>query len=107
MIYWIKEVYEKAGTKDPDVIIDLMQKTSFQNVCISPMGPLDGYGNNKGAKGAIIKFVPGSSDLDPTFGLHPELVRVYETPESTMLEILDALKGFKKLESGEKYERSR
>ncbi len=107
VIYWIKEVYEKAGTKDPDVIIDLMQKTSFQNVCISPMGPLDGYGNNKGAKGAIIKFVPGSSDLDPTFGLHPELVRVYETAESTMLEILDELKGFKKLESGEKYERAR
>jgi len=85
------------------VIIDLMQKTSFQNVCISPMGPLDGYGNNKGAKGAIVKFVPGSSDLDPSFSLHTELVRVYQTPEQTMVEIVDALKGYKKLESAEKY----
>jgi ABC-type branched-subunit amino acid transport system substrate-binding protein len=103
VIYWIKEVYEKAQTKDPEVIIDLMQKTSFQNVCISPMGPLDGYGNNTGAKGAIIQFVPGSSDLDPSFGLHEELVRVYETPRMTMLEILDELKGYKKLESNERY----
>ncbi|MFQ6078960.1 MAG: ABC transporter substrate-binding protein [Thermodesulfobacteriota bacterium] len=93
MIYWIKTVYEKAQNK----------KTSFQNVCISAMGPLDGYGNNKGAKGAIIKFVPGSSDLDPSFGLHPELVRVYKTPDMTMLDIIKELKGFKKLEPGEKY----
>jgi branched-chain amino acid transport system substrate-binding protein len=103
VIYWIKEVYEKAQTKDPDVIIELMQKTSFQNVCISPMGPLDGYGNNSGAKGAIIKFVPGAGDLDPSFGLHPELVEVYQTPKMTMVEILDELKGYKKLESNESY----
>jgi ABC-type branched-subunit amino acid transport system substrate-binding protein len=103
VIYWIKEVYEKAQTKDPDVIIDLMQETSFQNVCISPMGPLDGLGNNSGAKGAIIKFVPGSSDLDPSFGLHPELVKVYQTPKMTMTEILDELKGYKKLETNEQY----
>jgi hypothetical protein len=80
-----------------------MQETSFQNVCISPMGPLDGLGNNSGAKGAIIKFVPGSSDLDPSFGLHPELVKVYQTPKMTMTEILDELKGYKKLESNERY----
>ena len=107
MIYWIKEVYEKAQTKDPDVIIDLMQKTSFQNVCISPMGPLDGFGNNAGAKGAIIQFVPGSSDLDPSFGLHPELVKVYKTPDMTIPEILDEMKGYKKLESNEKYPRAK
>ncbi len=107
VIYWIKEVYEKAQTKDPDVIIDLMQKTSFQNVCISPMGPLDGFGNNTGAKAAIIKFVPGSSDLDPSFGLHPEMVKVYQTPSMTMQEILGELKGFKKLESAEKYPAAR
>ena len=84
-----------------------MQKTGFQNVCISSMGPLDGYGNNIGAKGAIVKFVPGSSDLDPSFALNPELVRVYKTPEKNMLEIIGELKGYRKLESREKYERAR
>lgn len=106
VIYWIKTVFEKAQTKDPDTIIDLMQKTSFQNVCISAMGPLDGYGNNWGAKGAIIKFAPGASDLDPSFPLHEELVRVYETPKWNMLKIVEALKGYKKLEPKEKYERA-
>jgi ABC-type branched-subunit amino acid transport system substrate-binding protein len=105
VIYWIKEVYEKAQTKDPDVIIDLMQKTSFQNVCISPMGPLDGSGNNWGANAAIITFAPGASDLDPSFGLHEELVRTYQTPKMTMHEILDDMKGITKLESGEDYPR--
>jgi ABC-type branched-subunit amino acid transport system substrate-binding protein len=107
VIYWIKEVYEKAQTKDPEVIIDLMQKTSFQNVCISSMGPLDGFGNNWGAKGAIVQFAPGSSELDPSFGLHEELVRVYETPKMTMHEILDELKGYTKLEPSEKYPRAK
>ncbi len=103
VIYWIKEVFEKAQSKDPQVIVDLMQKTSFQNVCISPMGPLDGLGNNWGAKGAIVKFVPGSSELDPSFPLHEELVKVYETPKQTMTQILDEMKGMRKLESNEKY----
>ena len=107
MIYWIKEVYEKAQTKDPDVIVDLMQKTSFQNVCISPMGPLDGMGNNIGAKGAIVQFVPGAGELDPSFPLHEELVKVYETPRQTMQEILAELKGYRKLESAEKYPSAR
>ena len=103
MIFWIKEVFEKAQSKDPDVIVNLMQKTSFQNVCISPMGPLDGQGNNWGAKGAIIKFASGAGQLDPSFPLHEELVKVYETPKMTMTQILDEMKGMKKLESSEKY----
>lgn len=107
MIYWIKDVYEKAQTKDPDVIIDLMQKTSFQNVCISPMGPLDGYGNNIGAKGAIVQFAPGAGDLDPSFPLHEELMKVYETPRMTIPQILEEMKGMKKLESSEKYPAAR
>jgi len=107
MIYWIKEVYEKAQTKDPDVIIDLMQKTSFQNVCISPMGPLDGMGNNIGAKGAIVQFVPGAGELDPSFPLHEELIEAYETPRQTMQQIMAELKGYRKLESAEKYPSSR
>ena len=105
VIYWIKEVYEKAQTKNSRVIIDLMQKTGFQNVCISPMGPLDGFGNNWGAKAAIIQFVPGAGDLDPSFGLHSVLVRVFQTPKMTMNGILGELKGYKKLESDERYPR--
>jgi ABC-type branched-subunit amino acid transport system substrate-binding protein len=103
MIFWIKDVFEKAQSKDPDVIVDLMQKTSFQNVCISPMGPLDGQGNNWGAKGAIIKFASGAGQLDPSFPLHEELVKVYDTPKMTMTQILDEMSGMKKLESSEKY----
>jgi len=101
--YWIKEAFEKAGTKDPDVVIDVMHKTSFQNVCISPMGPLGPYGSNMGAKGAIVQFLPGSCELDPSFGLHPVLVRTYETPDKTMVEILDEMKGMERLLSGKKY----
>jgi hypothetical protein len=67
------------------------------------MGPLDGLGNNWGAKGAIVKFVPGSSKLDPSFPLHEELVKVYETPKQTMTQILDEMKGMRKLESNESY----
>ncbi|MGQ9723037.1 MAG: ABC transporter substrate-binding protein [Candidatus Jordarchaeum sp.] len=107
VIHWIKEVYEKAQTKDPDVIIDLMQETSFQNVCISPMGPLDGFGNNWGAKGAIIRFVPGASELHPVFGLHEELVGVYETPRLTMHQILEEMKGMTRLEPGTSYPMAR
>jgi len=103
LMYWVKKVYETAQTKDPDVIVDTMQKVSFQNVCISPMGPLDGYGNNAGAKAAIVKFVPGAGELDPSFGLHPELVDVFDTPKMSMPEILEELKGVTKLEPDEKY----
>lgn len=107
VIHWIKEVYERAQSKDPDVIIDLMQETSFQNVCISPMGPLDGFGNNWGAKGAIIRFAPGPSELHPIFGLHEELVGVYETPRITMPQILEEMKGMTRLEPGKSYPMAR
>lgn len=103
MIYWIKEVFEKAGTKDPEIIIETMQNTSFQNVCISPMGPLGPYGSNTGAKGAVVKFVPGSSELDPSFELHPELVKIYEIPDKNVLEILEEIKDMKKLEKDGSY----
>ena len=99
----MKEAFEKAGTKDPDVVMDVMHNTSFQNVCISPMGPLGPYGSNMGAKGAIVQFLPGSCELDPSFGLHPVLVRTYETPDKTMVEILEEMKGMERLLSGKKY----
>ena len=107
VIYWIKEVFEKAQTKDSNVIVDLMQKTSVQNVCISPMGPLDGWGNNAGAKGAVVKFVPGASDLDPSFPLHPELIKVYNTPDTPLPDIVKEMTGYKKLETGVVYEKAR
>jgi len=103
MIYWIKEVFEKAGTKDPETIIKTMQNTSFQNVCISPMGPLSPYGSNRGAKGSIVKFAPGSSDLDPSFELHEELIKVYEVPDKDIPEILEEMKDMVKLESDGSY----
>ncbi len=103
MIYWIVKVFEKAGTKDPETIVDTMMNTSFQNVCISPMGPMGPYGSNRGAQGSIVKFVPGSSELDPSFDLHPELIGIYEVPDKNVVEILEEMKDMKKLETGESY----
>lgn len=97
LVWWIKTVFEKAGTKDPDKIIETMRTTSFQNVCISPMGPVCDYGSNKGAKGAIVKFVPGASPIHPTFGLHEELVKVFTTPAMDLVEVLDTMKNISKL----------
>lgn len=103
MIYWWKKVFEKAGTKDPEVILETTHEVSFQNVCISPQGPMGPDGENLGAKGAVIQFLPGASDLDPSFGLHPVLVRTYSAPELTSREVLELLKGYAKLEPGEEY----
>jgi hypothetical protein len=71
------------------------------------MGPLDGWGNNAGAKGAVVKFVPGVSDLDPSFPLHPELIKVYNTPDTPLPEIVKEMTGYKKLETGVVYEGAR
>lgn len=103
LIYWLKEVFETAGTKDPVTIIQTMQEVSFQNVCISPMGPMDPYGGNSGARGGVIKFESGSTDLDPSFGLHEVLVRTYDTPELNGLEVLQIVEGMTKLEPGQSY----
>jgi len=107
MIYWFKEVFEKAGTKDPHKLVETMQNTSFQNVCISPTGPMGPYGSNMGAKGSIIKFVSGSSELDPSFDLHPELVKVVEVPKDNIKELLEKMKDMTKLETGEEYKSSK
>ncbi len=103
IIYYIKELFEKAGTKDPEVIIETAQNTSFQNVCISPIGPMGPYGSNLGAKGAVIKFVPGASELDPAFDLHPELIKIYDTPKMNVQEILHELKDEEILMSDKEY----
>lgn len=103
LIYWVKEVYEKAQTKDPEKIVETMQNTSFQNVCISPMGPTDQYGSNWLAKGSIVKFVPGASEFDPSFPLHEELIEVYENPKMSMKEIYDVLIDMEKLDPNKSY----
>jgi len=103
MIYWLKKVFETAGTNDPETIIKTMHQVSFQNVCISPMGPLGPYGGNLGAKGGVLKFEPGSSDLDPSFGLSPVLVKTYDPPDFNGLAVLEIVKGITKLEPGESY----
>lgn len=102
-IYWFKKVFEKAGTKDSEMIVETMQNTAFQNICISPMGPMGPYGSNMGAKGAIIQFATGSSDLDPTFDLHPELRETYVTPEMTIPEILDEMQEIERLKPEKSY----
>ena len=103
MMYWIKEVFEEAQTKDPETILQTMREVSFQNVSISPMGPMGPSGANLGAKGAVIQFLKGSSKLDPSFGLHPVLVRTYQCPDTTALELLDIIKDLERLQPGERY----
>ncbi|MBW2050563.1 MAG: ABC transporter substrate-binding protein [Deltaproteobacteria bacterium] len=105
-IYWIKKVFEKLGpeNRDPDKVVEMMQKTSFQNVCISPMGPLGPYGGNLGAKASLVQFVKGAAkDLDPSFGLHPELKAIYDLGKWDMKSLLEKMKALKRLEKGEKY----
>lgn len=104
VVYFIKEIFEKAGTKDPDVVLEMAGNTSFKNVCISSMGPLGPYGSNLGASAAIIQFVPGAGELEPNFNLHPELIKIYETPKRTVAELLDEVKDMERLIHGKKYE---
>jgi urea transport system substrate-binding protein len=102
-IYWFIKAIESVGSKDPEKIIDAMHKTSFQNVCISPMGPLCPYGSNWGAKAGIVKFEPGSSDLDPSFGLHPLLVKTYDTPKMNIKQVMGLAEGMERLMTGKSY----
>ena len=106
VIYWIVESFKKAGpkaTEDHDLLIETMHKTSFKNVCISPMGPLDDFGSNAGATGAIVQFQPGAGDLDPSFPLHEVLITTAQTPKKSADEVLQGMKGMTKLTSGESY----
>lgn len=103
MVWWLKKVFEKAGTKDPETIVEMAKETSFQNVCISPMGPMGPKGENLGAKGAVVQFLPGASNLDPTFDLHPVLVKTYDTPPLTSEEVLDKMEGIERLKEGGHY----
>jgi ABC-type branched-subunit amino acid transport system substrate-binding protein len=103
VVYYIKELFEKAGTKDPEAIVAMAQKTGFQNVCISPIGPMGPYGSNLGALGAIIQFAPGAGELDPGFPLHEELIKIYETPKQDVAELLEEVKDMERLITGKKY----
>ena len=104
-IYWFIEAVKKAGPQglvDHNLLIDTMHQTSFQNVCISPMGPLDAYGSNYGSTGAIIQFQQGSG-LDPSFPLHEVLIKKVVTPKKDAQQVLDIMKGITKLEQGQTY----
>jgi urea transport system substrate-binding protein len=104
-IYWFIEAVKKAGPqglKDHELLIDTMHNTSFQNVCISPMGTLDAYGSNWGSTGAIIQFQPGAG-LDPSFLLHEVLIKKVITPKLDAQQVLDVMKGLTKLEQGKVY----
>jgi|GEM_PF-1355272 len=104
-IYWFIEAVKKAGPKglaDHELLIDTMHQTSFQNVCISPMGPLDDYGSNSGSYAAIIQFQPGAG-LDPSFPLHEVLIKKYQTPKVSAKDVLESMKGLTKLEQGKTY----
>jgi urea transport system substrate-binding protein len=102
-IYWAIKAIEAAGSKDPEKIIEAMNKTSFQNVCISPMGPMCPYGSNWGAKAGIVKFEEGAGELDPSFGLHPVLVETFQTPKMDMKQVMEQVKGMERLMSGKSY----
>lgn len=56
-----------------------------------------------GAKGRIIQFVKGSSDLDPSFNLHPIKDRVFSVPKLDLIQLLNEVRGMEKLERGVKY----
>ena len=102
-VYWFIRAIEAVGAKDPEKIMDTMLKTSFQNVCISPMGPMGPYGSNIGAKAGIVKFEPGAGELDPGFGLHPVLVKTFDTPKMNMKEVMAEINGKERLMQGKTY----
>lgn len=103
-VYWAVKAFEAAGTKDGETVMDAMIKTSFQNVCINPMGPLGPYGSNKGAKAGIVKFESGAGELDPSFGLHPVLVKTFTTPDMDIKQVIAQIGGMERLMQGKKYE---
>lgn len=104
--WWAAKAFEQIGpdNKDPDRALQILHQTSFQNVNVGPMGPLDEWGGNVSAKGSVIRFVKGASELDPNFGLHEELIKVYDLPKWNSKELLEKMSKMPKLERGQKYE---
>lgn len=51
-IYWAAKAFEEIGpdNKDPDKVVEVLQKTSVRNVNVGHMGPTCPYGTNHGAK---------------------------------------------------------
>ena len=101
---WAIKAFENLGAKvkDPDKVVEMLQKTSHQDVCISPMGPLGPNGGNLGAKGSLIQFMKGADpDLAPDFDAHPELRGIYELGKWDSQSLLEKMMKIKKLEKGE------
>lgn len=103
---WIIKALEEVGPdkiNDKDYVADTMLKTSYQNILVSPMGPLCPYGSNWGAKAAVVQYVKGSSPIDPSFGLHGEVREIIATPKMDIKQILEEMGAMTRLEPGEKY----
>ena len=57
------------------------------------------YGTNQGARGTIIRFVKGSSDLDSS--LNPILIDLFSVAKMDLKQLLDKAKCMEKLDKGE------
>ena len=106
IVYWAVKGLEAVGPDkidDKDYVCDTLMKTSYQGLAASPMGPLGPYGSNWGCKAVLVQYVKGAGELDPNFGLHPEVRAVLATPKMDIKQILDDIGGLTRLERGERY----
>ena len=103
-IYWLKQAFETVGAKnkDPMKVVEALRSTSFQNVCVSPMGPADNWGGNIGAKASLVQFVKGAkAEFDPSIDLHPELREIYDLPQWNSQDLLKKMQTLGKMEKGD------
>jgi ABC-type branched-subunit amino acid transport system substrate-binding protein len=100
------KAFEKMGpnVKDPDKIVENLQKTVHKDVLFSPMGPIGPFGGNHGAKATLVKFVKGADKtMDPEFPIHEELQGVYELEKWNAKDLMQKMKKLGKMENGDVY----
>ncbi|MBN2322728.1 MAG: ABC transporter substrate-binding protein [Spirochaetes bacterium] len=105
-IYWAVKALEKVGPDridDKEFVADTLLNFSYQGILISPTGPLSPDGANWGSKAALVQYVKGAGPLDPSFGLHPELIEVLTTPKKSIHDVLGEMGTMTRLEPGESY----
>ena len=103
-VNWAIKAFEELGpqVRDPDQIVDMLQRTVHQDVCISPMGPIGPYGGNMGAKASLIRFVKGADpELAPDFNIRPVFDGVYDLKKWNTKDLLKKMMKLKKMEDGE------